>query len=244
MIIFPAIDLKDGVCVRLYQGKMDLATVYSRDPQAIARNWAEQGAKWLHVVDLNGAIEGAYVNLEAVSAITSAVTIPVQYGGGVRSKEALDAIFAAGVTRAVIGTAFIADPMFAAEALKAFGDKIVFGLDSRDGMVAVKGWVDVTEIPLLKAAQDAETLGASRLICTDISTDGAMTGPSLPMFKELVDNLNISVIASGGISRIEDIRRLRIVTGDRLEGAIIGRALYEKAFTLAEAIKAGTEDVD
>lgn len=244
MVIFPAIDLKGGQCVRLFQGRMEEATIYGDDPARMAQKWESQGAEWLHVVDLEGAVAGKYANLEAVRAITAAVSMSVQFGGGIRDMEALEMIFAAGVSRAVIGTAFIEDKDFAAQAIQNFGGRIAVGLDAKNGMVAVKGWLDVTAVSLIEAAQQAQALGAERLICTDISTDGAMTGPNLGSYTELVDDFDISIIASGGVSSLDDIRDLRVATDDRLEGVIIGRAIYEGAFTLVEAIEAGVKNVD
>lgn len=244
MIIFPAIDLKEGRCVRLLQGKMDQATVYGDDPAAMALQWQEQGAQWLHVVDLDGAIAGWPQNLEVLKAISGVIDIPIQFGGGIRSPEMIEQVLSAGATRIVIGTSFFSDPKFARRSIDSFADQVAVGLDAKDSMIAVRGWVEVTDMKLIEAAEKAIEFGVQRLICTDISTDGAMTGPNLTIFRELTDLFSVAIIASGGVAKLSDIDDLRRVSGDRIEGVIIGRALYEGAFSLPEAIKAGGNHAD
>lgn len=225
MIIFPAIDLKNGQCVRLFKGDMAQVTVFNDSPSAQALEFQNQGFKYLHLVDLDGAIEGRAANKDAVVKILQAIKIPVQLGGGIRSIAAIENWLALGISRVILGTVAAKNPEIVKEACKKFPEKIVVGIDAKNGFVATEGWVETSEISALDLAQKFEDCGVSSIIYTDISRDGTLTGPDLAGTKLLVDNLKIPVIASGGMSSIEDVRA---VEGIGVEGVIIGRALYEK----------------
>jgi phosphoribosylformimino-5-aminoimidazole carboxamide ribotide isomerase len=237
VIIFPAIDLKDGKCVRLLQGKAEQVTVYSDDPVAVAKEWHAQGAQFLHVVDLDGAFTGEPRNLEWVGKIVKAVPVPVQLGGGLRTMEQIRKALGLGVKRVVLGTKAISEE-FLREALEEFGaEKLVIGMDARGGRLAVAGWTKQTSVSALELADNVCGLGAKRIIFTDISTDGMLVGPSLTSIIQLCEAAKCGVIASGGVSRLEDIQALRRLELKNLEGVIVGKALYEKKFTLKEALE-------
>ena len=236
MIIFPAIDLKDGRCVRLEQGRPDKEKVYSGDPAEMARNWASQGAEWLHVVDLDGAFTGEPKNLVALEAIRAAVEIPIQFGGGNRTTDTLTRIFDVGVSRAVLGTAALQSPEFLNKACSEFGDKIAVGIDARDGKVAIEGWSDVTDTDAVEFGNAVAELGAGLIIYTDISRDGMMSGPNIDALKKMAEGVSISVIASGGVSSLSDVETISSMASDRIVGMIIGKALYEGSFTLRRAL--------
>lgn len=235
MVIIPAIDLKDGVCVRLQQGRKDAVTVYSRDPAATAKQWENMGAKVLHVVDLDGAFTGNQQNLNKIIEIRKSVKMIVQVGGGIRSITAIDRLLSAGINRVIIGTAVIEDPGFVMEACNKFPGKIFIGIDAIDGKVAVKGWEEVSEIDAGELARRIETAGVAGIIYTDISRDGMLTGPNIPALEEMVKTVNIPVIASGGIATIEDIKNLMHIKN--LWGAITGKAIYAGSLNLKEAIQ-------
>ncbi|HEY2989903.1 MAG TPA: 1-(5-phosphoribosyl)-5-[(5-phosphoribosylamino)methylideneamino]imidazole-4-carboxamide isomerase [Candidatus Binatia bacterium] len=239
MLIIPAIDIKDGQCVRLYQGEMDKETVYFTKPLDAAKHWAEQGAEWLHVVDLNGAVEGRPVHRRQVAAICNAVTVPVQFGGGLRSLSALEEAFGLGVTRVILGTAAYENPDFLRAACRKFSGKIVVGIDARDGRVAVKGWKENTSMDAGELALRCEADGASRIIYTDISRDGTRQGVNVDATRRVALAVKIPVIASGGVATLEDIRRLKEIGQDGVEGVIVGRAIYSGAFTLRDAMDVG-----
>lgn len=237
MIIFPAVDIKDGLCVRLVQGKKEEQTVYGRDPAKMAMEWAGQGAEWLHIVDLDGAFSGIPRNQEIIKGIASALSIPFQVGGGIRDVETARAYLKLGVSRIIIGTRAQEQRSFMEQLLDEFGpERIVVGIDARDGMVAVKGWEDVTGTPALELARDMKNLGLVRTIYTDVSRDGLLQGPNFKAIGEMADGSELKVIASGGVSSREDIAKLCGVPG--VEGAIVGKALYEGMLTLEEALAA------
>ncbi|MDP8916680.1 MAG: 1-(5-phosphoribosyl)-5-[(5-phosphoribosylamino)methylideneamino]imidazole-4-carboxamide isomerase [Pseudomonadota bacterium] len=238
MILYPAIDLKDGRCVRLLRGDMDAATVFNDDPADQARRFEAAGFAWLHVVDLNGAIEGRAANAEAVRAILGAVRIPVQLGGGVRTFEAVAAWLEAGVRRVILGTAAVRDPALVRRAAAAFPGQVVVGIDARDGMASVDGWTTSSEIGATELARRFEDAGVAALIVTDIARDGALGGVNVEATGALADAVSTPVIASGGVAGAEDIRALRAWPGRPIAGAVLGRALYEGALTPTDALAA------
>jgi len=237
MIIYPAIDIMGGKCVRLFQGRADKATIYADNPADMAVKWQDEGAQFLHLVDLDGAFQGSPQNLAAIENIVNTVKIPVQLGGGLRTIEDLDSVFAAGVARAILGTSVITDPELVKAACAKYPAKIVAGLDARAGKVSIKGWVEDTDIFATDVAMQLEAYGVSRIVYTDIMMDGAQTGVNIFATGELAENITIPVIASGGVSSLSDIRQLKPLQESGVEGVIIGRALYEGNFTLAEAIE-------
>jgi phosphoribosylformimino-5-aminoimidazole carboxamide ribotide isomerase len=239
MLIIPAIDLKDGHCVRLQQGRMDSATVFSEDPANAAAHWAAQGAKRLHVVDLNGAIAGKPVNDAAVRAIVSALDsdIPVQLGGGIRDLETIERYLDDGISYVIIGTAAVKNPGFLHEACDAFPGHIMVGLDARDGKVATDGWSKLTKHDVIDLAKRFQDYGVEAVIYTDIGRDGMMTGVNVEATLRLAQALTVPVIASGGLNSLDDIRRLREVEAEGITGAITGRAIYEGKLDFAQALK-------
>ena len=236
MILFPAIDLKNGQCVRLRQGEMAEATVFNTDPAAQARIFEEQGFEWLHVVDLNGAFAGRPVNADAVEAILAAMHIPVQLGGGVRNLDTVVTWLDKGIDRVILGTAAVCDPSFVREAARDFPGCIAVGIDARDGKVAVEGWAETSEITAIDLARRFEDTGVAAIIYTDIARDGELAGLNLEATAALARAISIPVIASGGLASIEDVRALLRSDYARLEGAIAGRALYDGRLDPAEAL--------
>ncbi|HCI00519.1 MAG: 1-(5-phosphoribosyl)-5-[(5-phosphoribosylamino)methylideneamino]imidazole-4-carboxamide isomerase [Geminicoccus sp.] len=238
MILFPAIDLKDGQVVRLLYGDMDAVTVYGDNPGAQAAAFADTGFDWLHVVDLNGAIEGRPVNREAVEAIRAAFPGKMQLGGGIRSLENIEAWLKIGVDRVILGTIAARDPELVHEACRRFPGQIVVGIDAKGGKVAVEGWVETGEMTALDLAQAFETAGVAAIVFTDIDRDGALTGVNLEATVALADAVSIPVIASGGVADIEDIRAVKAArdAGANLEGAISGRALYDGRLDARDAL--------
>jgi len=234
MLIIPAIDLKDGKCVRLLQGREDAATVYSEDPVLTARLWESCGARLLHVVDLDGAFTGSQKNLQAVKRIRESVGMEMEMGGGIRDMEKIDELVGMGIHRVILGTVAIEKPALLKEACKKYPGKIIVGIDAREGKVAVKGWVEVTTIDAKSLARESERKGVAGIIYTDIARDGMMTGPNIMAVSEIVRTVNIPVIASGGVSSLEDIKRLREIEG--LWGVITGKAIYSGSLDLREAI--------
>ena len=234
MEVIPAIDLKGGRCVRLLQGDFDKETVFSTDPGAVARGWEQAGASRIHVVDLEGAASGRPENAEAVARILESVDIPVQLGGGVRNMETLEGWLDKGVQRVVLGTAAVEDPDFLQEALRRFGESVVVGIDARDGRVAASGWKRTTEVDAIELIERMKGFGARRIIYTDISRDGMLSGPNLESVRQVVSSTKVPVIASGGVSTIEHLKSLRELG---VEGAIVGRALYTGDVNLREAIQ-------
>ena len=227
VILFPAIDLKNGQCVRLLRGDMAQATVFNVDPAAQARAFADQGFHYLHVVDLDGAFAGAPVNADAVRRILSGLTMKIQLGGGVRDMKTVRGWLESGVTRVIIGTAAVTDPDFVREAARLFPGRIAVGIDARDGLVAVEGWAKTTNVSALDLGRRFEDAGVAAIIYTDIARDGALTGLNVASTIELADGLGIPVIASGGLASLEDVQRLAEPDCARLAGAIVGRALYD-----------------
>lgn len=242
MLILPAIDLREGRCVRLYQGRPEAETIYSTDPVAVARGWEARGARWLHVVDLDGAFAGRPRNMEIIAAIIKGVRIPVQVGGGIRTMKSLKALFAAGAARAVLGTVAITNPELVGEAVALFGERVVVGIDSREGRVAVEGWAATVEEEVVAFAGRIAAQGVKRAVFTDISRDGTLQGPNLAAIRDMAKMSGLKVIASGGIASLDDIRALRSLEKDGVEGAILGRALYNGNFTLEEALAVAGEE--
>lgn len=233
MIIYPAIDLRDGKCVRLIEGDFSRETVFDADPAAAARRWAEAGAEWLHVVDLDGAVTGRPANLPAIEAISAAVSIPIQLGGGLRSLENLESAFAAGISRTILGTVALEDPDLVAAAVARWGGAIAVGLDARDGKLATRGWLDQSDALTIDVAQALQSAGVRHFIFTDIRRDGTLTGPNLESLQELITAVDADVIASGGVGTLADIEAAREIGA---AGAIVGRALYDGRVDLSEAI--------
>ena len=237
MILYPAIDLKDGQCVRLYKGAMEQATVFSDNPAAQARAFVDQGAEWLHLVDLNGAFAGSPVNAKAVEAILAAVTVPCQLGGGIRDMATIETWLEKGLARFILGTVAIENPDLVRAAARAFPGKVAVGIDARGGRVATRGWATETEVEVTELARAFEDAGVAAIIYTDINRDGAMQGPNVTATAALAQAVSIPVIASGGVSSLADLIARRDC-GAALEGAISGRALYDGKLDLAEAMAA------
>jgi phosphoribosylformimino-5-aminoimidazole carboxamide ribotide isomerase len=236
VILFPAIDLKDGACVRLEQGDMARATVFHRDPAAQAQAFEAQGFEYLHVVDLDGAFAGKPVNVGAVERIVEATTIPVQLGGGIRDIDTVEAWLDKGVTRVIIGTAAVRDPAFVAEAASVYPARVAVALDARDGRVAVKGWAETSELTALEVARRFEDAGVAALIYTDIARDGLLTGLNLEATIVLAEAVGVPVIASGGLASIEDVKALLQPRARKIAGAVAGRALYDGRLDAAAAL--------
>ena len=237
MLVIPAIDLKDGRCVRLRQGDMAAETVYSEDIVAVARNWQRCGAGLIHVVDLNGAVGGEPKNLPQIEAVRKAVTVDVQVGGGIRTIETVRRYLKAGVSRVVLGTAALTDRAFLEQACTEFPRQVVLGLDARDGKVAVKGWTAVSETKAIDLLREVRGLEIGAVIYTDIARDGMLNGPNLTALKEVVAFSAFPVIASGGISRVEDRLAVRLLR-PKIEGAIVGKALYDGKLDYQSAVAA------
>jgi len=237
VILFPAIDLKNGEAVRLEQGDMARATIFHRDPAEQARTFAAQGFKYLHIVDLDGAFAGRPMNAAAVERILSAVKIPVQLGGGIRDRATIEAWLGKGVARVIIGTAAVRDPALVKEAAKAFPGRVAVGLDARGGKVAVEGWAKTSELFALEIARRFEDAGVAGIVYTDIARDGMLKGLNLDATIALADAVSIPVIASGGFATLDDVRALLAARAQKLAGAIVGRALYDGRLDAAEALK-------
>jgi len=235
MILYPAIDLKDGAAVRLYKGEMDSATVFNDDPAAQARAFVEAGCEWLHLVDLNGAFAGAPVNAAPVEAILRDCRVPAQLGGGIRDMATIEAWLDKGLARVILGTVAVENPDLVREAAAAFPGQVAVGIDARGGRVAVKGWAEDSGVDATELAQRYEDAGVAAIIYTDIERDGAMQGPNVAATAALAEAVSIPVIASGGVSSLDDLRALK-ACGARLDGAISGRALYDGAIDLGEAL--------
>jgi phosphoribosylformimino-5-aminoimidazole carboxamide ribotide isomerase len=233
VIIYPAIDIRGGRCVRLVEGDFNRETTFDADPSDAARRWVSQGAEWLHVVDLDGALQGKPTNMEAIRAICAAVEVPIQLGGGLRSVEALEDAFVLGIDRAILGSAALRSPDFVARAVAQWPGKIAVGLDARDGKLAADGWLQVTDLTPESVGRELEKTGVDHFIFTDISRDGTLAGPNLDALRSLISTLKVNVIASGGVGTIEDIEAI-CKTG--AAGVIVGRALYDGRVDLPEAI--------
>lgn len=234
MLIFPAIDLYEKKAVRLYKGDYANMTVYSDDPLSVARAFEKAGATCLHLVDLEGAKSGTTPNLDVVTSLVRNTSLFTEVGGGIRSMEVVAAYLEAGVDRVILGTAAVTDPLFLKNALAAYGEKIAVGVDIKDGKVAIRGWTETSEEDAFAFCQRMQTLGLSTLICTDISKDGAMQGTNHSLYRALSETLSLNIVASGGVSSLEDVKRLAALD---LYGAIIGKAYYTKAISLREAIE-------
>ena len=234
MLLIPAVDLKDGKCVRLVQGKAERAKVYSSDPARMARRWQDEGARYLHVVDLDGAFSGEPENLPALKRILDAISIPVEFGGGVRDLGTIAKLLSLGVARVILGTAAIENKGMVQEAIQRFGpERIVIGIDARGGKVAVRGWKKGTEVKALSLARRMKVLGVRRVIYTNIARDGMLSGPNIPALKKMAKESGLAIIASGGISSLKDIKKVDALD---VEGMIIGKALYEGKFALKKAL--------
>jgi phosphoribosylformimino-5-aminoimidazole carboxamide ribotide isomerase len=236
MILFPAVDLKNGQCVRLEQGDMARATVFNLDPAAQAKSFADQGFEYLHVVDLDGAFAGKPMNAQAVEAMLREVKMPVQLGGGIRDLKTVEAWLNKGITRVIIGTAAVRDPELVKTAAKVFPGRVAVGLDARDGKVAVEGWAEVSEVTALDIAHRFEDAGVAAIIFTDITRDGLLKGLNLDATIALADQISIPVIASGGLASIDDVKAMLTPRANKLEGAIAGRAIYDGRLSPSEAL--------
>ena len=240
LTLYPAIDLKDGNCVRLLRGEMDQATVFGTDPGAQAAAWQRAGFAWVHVVDLNGAFAGKTVNEDAVKSILAHVSVPVQLGGGIRDIAGVERWLAAGITRVILGSAAAKNPALVREAAKLFPGRVVVGIDAKGGMVATEGWAETSDIPAPELAKRFEDAGIAAIIYTDIARDGMKTGLNLGETKALAQAVNIPIIASGGVASVADIVALKAAAAEQpnLNGTILGRALYDGSLTPAEALAA------
>jgi len=236
VIILPAIDLKEGRCVRLEQGLMDKDTVYNDNPAAQALLWQEQGGEFLHIVDLDGAFAGVPKNKSAIQSIVQAIDIPSELGGGIRDLETIEAYLDLGINRVILGTVAKENPDLVKEACRKFPGQIVVGIDAKDGLVAVRGWADVTEKKATEMAREMEGFGVEAIIYTDISRDGMMQGPNIEATRALAEAITIPVIASGGLSTLDDIRNLLKIESSGVSGVITGKAIYSGAIDLREAI--------
>ncbi|MFO1242807.1 MAG: 1-(5-phosphoribosyl)-5-[(5-phosphoribosylamino)methylideneamino]imidazole-4-carboxamide isomerase [Rickettsiales bacterium] len=237
LTLYPAIDLKNGQCVRLLRGDMDKATVFAEKPSEQAKTFETAGFKWLHLVDLNGAIEGRPVNAEAVASIRKTVSMPIQLGGGIRTIEQISYWLEAGITRVILGTVALKNPALVNEACKLFPGTIAVGIDARGGKVAVEGWVETSEVKATDLAKSFEDSGVSAIIYTDIGRDGALMGPNIDETLALAQAVRIPIILSGGVSSIRDVENINAVAAQGISGAIIGRALYERTILPEEALR-------
>ena len=236
MIFYPAIDLKNGECVRLLRGDMGAATVFNADPAAQAKSFETLGSQWLHVVDLNGAVAGSPGNTDAVAGILQAISIPVELGGGIRNRETVEMWLENGIARVILGTAAVRDPEFVRDACRAHPGQVAIGIDSRNGDAAIEGWIETSKISAMDLALRFEDAGVATIIYTDISRDGAMQGPNIDATLDIAEAVKIPVILSGGISSMEDLRQIKITAGSRLDGVISGRAIYDGRIDVSAAI--------
>ena len=234
MIIFPAIDLKDGKCVRLYQGKFDKSEVVGEDPIKVAKSFKDAGAKYLHMVDLDGAKDGKMRNYDIIASVVKSIDMPIQIGGGIRNVQTIELLIDAGISRVILGTSALNNPEFVKDAIKEFGEKIAIGIDAKDGFVAVDAWINVSNIEYIDFAKRMEDIGVKTIILTDISRDGTLNGPNFQMLSALKDSVGCDIIASGGIKNIDNLIELKNM---ELYGAITGKAIYSGNIDLAEAIR-------
>ena len=234
MRIYPAIDIKGGKCVRLFKGRFDDVTVYGDSPAEMAKKWEAQGGEFIHVVDLDGALKGHGVNAEKIKEVCESVSVPVQTGGGIRTMADIEAKLECGISRVIIGTKAVSDSEFVKEAVAKYGDKIVIGIDAKDGMVAVEGWEKTSDSTAVEFAKKMVSLGVKTIVYTDIATDGTLAGPNVEAMREMADAVDADIIASGGIGSLEDILSLKD-TG--VEGVIVGKALYTNRVDLKEAVE-------
>ncbi|MBE6068037.1 MAG: 1-(5-phosphoribosyl)-5-[(5-phosphoribosylamino)methylideneamino]imidazole-4-carboxamide isomerase [Clostridium lundense] len=236
MMIFPAMDLRNGNCVRLYQGEFSTSQVVGENPIDIAIDFKNQGAEYIHMVDLDGALKGDITNLDVIKGVIKETGLPIQLGGGIRNINTIEKLIKEGVSRVILGTAALNNPPMVKEAVRNFGEKIAVGIDARDGYVAIEGWIKVSKVQYIDFAKTMENIGVKTIIFTDISRDGTLTGPNLQATGMLNDQVSCDIIASGGMKGIEDIKKL---TAMNMYGAIIGKALYSKSISLKEAIDLG-----
>jgi phosphoribosylformimino-5-aminoimidazole carboxamide ribotide isomerase len=241
MIIIPAIDIKNGKCVRLYQGREDRETVYGDDPAAMAVRWQRGGAKYLHVVDLDGAFKGAPQNLETIKGLLERVTVPIELGGGLRDIGTVRRVFKMGVDRVILGTAAIRDRDFLKTAVKEFGRQIFVGLDMKEGILAVEGWTKTAGMRAGEILPALEAIGVGGVVCTDVLTDGTLSGPNFDSLDEILASCSLDVIASGGVSSVAHVQRLKSLHNGRIYGVIIGKALYSGDLDLRDALAAADE---
>jgi len=240
MLLFPAIDLKEGKAVRLLQGRMEDSTVYSDNPVDLAKDFESQGAEYLHIVDLNGAFTGKPVNDEIIRRIVGSVSLKIQVGGGIRTMERIAELIELGVERVILGTIAVKNPELVAEATRRYGRRVIVGIDAKDGLVAVQGWAETTEMRAIDLGKAMKVMGVQSVVFTDIARDGMLQGPNIESTVQMAQETGLSVIASGGISTLADLRNLQAeaIKGVSVEGAITGKALYSGAFTLREALEA------
>lgn len=234
MVIFPAIDIRNGKCVRLIQGDFLKETIYPESPLEIALKWKEQKAQYVHIVDLDGAKDGESNNLEIIIEIVKKLNIPIQFGGGIRSLEKIELLLSSGVERVILGTAAVNNKYLLKEALRKYEEKIVIGIDAKDGFVAIEGWTNKSNLKATDFAKIIEYQGGKTVIYTDISKDGMLTGPNLKEIEEIVNSVKMDIIASGGVSKLEDLKKLR---GTGVKGVIVGKALYNNAIRMEDALK-------
>ena len=240
MLLFPAIDLKEGKAVRLLQGRMEDSTVYGENPVDVAKGFENQGAEYLHIVDLNGAFSGKPVNDETIRKIVKGVSLKIQVGGGIRTMERITELLELGVERVILGTIAVKNPELVAEAARRYGKRVIVGIDAKDGLVAVQGWAETTEMRAIDLGKAMKAMGVQNVVFTDIARDGMLQGPNITSTVQMARETSLSVIASGGVSTLTDLRNLQaeVIKGVSIEGAITGKALYSGAFTLREALEA------
>lgn len=238
MKIFPAIDLIDGCAVRLFKGDYNQKTVYSTSPTDVAKSFVQAGAEFIHIVDLDGARDGSNANIDVVRAIVSESGLKAEIGGGIRSQEAIEKYLNLGVMRVILGTAAVTDSDFLKKAVSKYGDKVAVGVDIKDGKVAIKGWTQVSQLTCFEFCRQLEDIGVKTVICTDISKDGVMSGTNIELYRELSSRFNMDIVASGGVSSLDNIRTL---TNMNMYGAILGKALYTGSVDLSEAIRIASE---
>ncbi len=237
MEVIPAVDLKGGKCVRLFQGKADRETVYYENPLEVALMWEQKGARRLHMVDLDGAFQGSPQNKAVIKEIAAALQIPIQMGGGIRKEETVEELLSLGISRVIIGTAAVDNPGLVERLVETYGERIMVGVDAQDGLVAVKGWVEASTLKALDLVKQMEQLGIKEVVYTDISRDGTLRGPNFDSTREIAENTGVKIIASGGVSSLEDIKKAKELEGVGISGIIVGQALYTEKFTLEEALK-------
>lgn len=240
MNLYPAIDLKNGQCVRLFKGQFDKVTVYDDNPVNRAKSFSDMGFKWLHMVDLDGALAGQGVNSQVVKNVRAAIDVPIQLGGGIRTMKAIEDWLEAGVTRVILGTIAVKDPEFVKTAARAFPNQVAVGIDALDGIVAVEGWAQTTDLGAVELAKKFEGAGVCAIIATDIARDGTKTGINVEFTQNLANSVSIPIIASGGLASVQDIIDLKAGTGTKVEGAILGKALYDGLINPKEAIEAAS----
>ncbi len=238
MNIFPAIDLIDGCAVRLFKGDYNQKTVYSDNPVAVAKSFADAGAQYIHIVDLDGAKDGSNANIDVVRSIVEQSGLKAEIGGGIRSMQAVEKYLNLGVMRVILGTAAVTDPEFLKQAVNKYGEKVAVGVDIKDGKVAIKGWTELSKLDCFEFCRNLEKLGVKTVICTDISKDGVMSGTNIELYKKLSSEFKMDIIASGGVSSLDNVRTL---TQMNMYGAILGKALYTGSIDLKEAIKTASE---